>query len=140
LYNYYQMAVDTELKERNKYDILLYEYARKLAHARIQAFESLDTNIKKYLCNLLPNSWILFINFLIQLLFLFTERLILLELLLLLVFLRLLLLEMPITGVLSYLARCPRPSCKVQWVYSDHRNIRDHFRLSIGYIPLYRAS
>ena len=50
------MAVDTELKERNKYDILLYEYARKLAHARIQAFESLDTNIKKYLCNLLPNS------------------------------------------------------------------------------------
>ena len=42
------MAVDTELKERNKYDILLYEYARKLVHVRIQAFDNPDSNNEKY--------------------------------------------------------------------------------------------
>ena len=89
--------------------------------------------------SILSNSWILYNKFphIFAIVLLFTERLILLELLLLLLPL---LLEMPITGVLSYLARCPRLSCKLQWVYSDRQNIRGHFRLSIGYLLLYRAS
>lgn len=137
LYNNYQVAVDMELKERNKYDILLYEYARKLAHARIQAFANLDSNIKKYLCYLFYRILEYYKFPHTVAILLFSERLILLELLRLLLPL---LLEMPITGVLLYLARCPRLSCKLQWEYSDRQNIRGHFRLSIGYILLYRAS